>query len=197
MRRVAKFASEEQETMPGHKTHDTNGIAAIGALVPASYAVLHLGLGDAPAAAYSGMLVVVGSHVWATWMLSPDLDIDSAIYDRWGPLRWLWWPYQKVIPHRSWFSHSGVSGVLRLAYLALALWLLLAALAWAGQSGLGLNSVPDYHTWFWDWLTRSVQASGTRPALLIVAGVVIADLLHVGADIVTSEIKGFWKQVWR
>lgn len=179
--------------MPNHQTHDRIGLVAVGPLVPASYAALHYGLHDAPAAAYSGMLIIVASHLWATWMLSPDLDIDSAIYDRWGPLRGLWWPYQKLVPHRSWFSHSGVSGVLRLAYLVGALWLLLYALAWLGQAALGIVGTPAYHQQFWDWLTSAVRGAGTRPALLIVAGVVVADLLHVGADLVTSEIKGFWK----
>lgn len=180
--------------MPNHKTHDQIGITAVGPLVPASYIAL-LSIGDAPAAAYTGMLLVVGSHVWATWMLSPDLDIDSAIYDRWGPLRWLWWPYQRLIPHRSWFSHSGVSGVFRLAYLAAAIWAVLWLLAALGQVALGIAGVPDFQQHYFDWLTSSVQASGTRPALLIVAGVVIADLLHVTADLTTSEIKGFWKRL--
>jgi uncharacterized metal-binding protein len=141
------------------------------------------------------MLIVVGSHIWATWMLSPDLDIDSAIYDRWGPLRWLWWPYQRLVPHRHWVSHSGVSGVLRLAYLTVAIWAVLWVLSWLGQAVLGLAGVPDYQQQFLTWLTSSVQASGTRPILLIMAGVVIADLLHVSADLITSEIKGFWRRI--
>ena len=177
--------------MPDHKTHDQLGLGAAALLIPGSYAALHYGLGAAPAAAYSGMLLVVGSHLWATWMLSPDLDINSAIYDRWGPLRWLWLPYQVFTPHRSWFSHSGISGALRLVYLALAVWLALAALWWAGEQIPGIDDLPHYHTTFWRWLTSSVQA-GAWPAALIVAGVVIADLVHVAADLVTSEIKGWW-----
>jgi uncharacterized metal-binding protein len=176
--------------MPNHETHDRIGLLAAGPLLPASYVAL-AALGDAPAAAYSGMLIITGSHLWATWMLSPDLDIDSAIYDRWGPFKGLWWPYQKVVPHRSWFSHSGISGVLRLGYLAVALWCVLYALVWLGSNALGLAAIPAYHAQFQDWLTSQVQVQGTRPALLIIAGVVIADLLHVAADLVTSEIKGW------
>jgi uncharacterized metal-binding protein len=165
---------------------------AAAALLPASYAVLNYGLAEPPAAAYSGALVVVGSHIWATWMLSPDLDIDSAIYDRWGPFRGLWWPYQKLTPHRSWFSHSGLSGPLRLVYLALALWAALGGLALFGQAVLGIAETPAYQDQFWGWLMSSVE-TGRRPALLIVAGVVVADLVHVVADLITSEIKGFWR----
>jgi uncharacterized metal-binding protein len=176
--------------MPDHKTHDQLGLVAAAALIPGSYGALHYGLGAAPAAAYSGMLLVVGAHLWATWMLSPDLDINSAIYDRWGPLRWLWWPYQRVVPHRSWFSHSGVSGAFRLVYLALAAWLALAGLWWAGVYLLRIADTPVYHDVYWQWLTSSVQAAGPWPAALIVAGVVVADLVHVGADLLTSELKG-------
>lgn len=178
--------------MPNHETHDKLGMYAVAALLPASYAALNYGLGEPPQLAYTGALVVVSSHIWATWMLSPDLDIDSAIYDRWGPFRYLWWPYQKLTPHRSWFSHSGVSGALRLVYLSLALWVVLAGLALFGQAVLGIAETPAYHDQFWGWLTSSVD-TGRRPALLIVAGVVVADLVHVVADLVTSEIKGFWK----
>lgn len=179
--------------MPDHKTHDQLGLIAAAALIPSSYAVLHYGLDAAPAAAYSGMLLVVGSHLWATWMLSPDLDINSAIYERWGPLRWLWLPYQTFTPHRSWFSHSGISGAFRLVYLALAVWMVLWVLTWFGQAALRISETPAYHDQFWSWLTSSVQAAGPWPAVLIVAGVVIADLVHVVADLVTSEVKGLWR----
>jgi uncharacterized metal-binding protein len=164
---------------------------AAAALLPASYLTLRYGLDDPPAAAYTGMLLVVGSHIWATWMLSPDLDIDSAIDDRWGPLRFLWLPYQKLTPHRSWFSHSGVSGILRLLYLGAALWLLLALLAWTGQEVLGIAEAPAYHDIYIDWLNSSVEATGPRPVWLLVAGVVIADIVHVWADLTTSELKWF------
>ena len=60
-------------------------------------------------------------------LLSPDLDTRSRPSRRWGPLQLLWWPYRKLLKHRSLFSHSPVLGTGgRLAYLAgLAL-----ALAW-------------------------------------------------------------------
>jgi uncharacterized metal-binding protein len=182
---------ENPQTVPGHKTHDKLGMYAAAALLPASYVALRYGLGDPPAAAYTGTLMVVGSHIWATWMLSPDLDIDSAIDDRWGPLRFLWLPYQKLTPHRSWFSHSGISGILRLLYLGAALWLLLALFAWIGQELLGIAETPAYHDMFFNWLNSSVDAAGPRPVWLLVAGVVIADLVHVGADLTTSELKWF------
>ena len=59
-------------------------------------------------------------------MLGPDLDIHSIQYRRWGPLRWIWLPYQIAIKHRSHFSHGPVIGTaLRIAYLSI--WLALFA----------------------------------------------------------------------
>lgn len=70
-----------------------------------------------PAAITAGYLI-------GGWLLSPDLDCYPAVSNplkRWGPFRWIWLPYRKLIKHRSWISHSYVIGVtLQLIYLALA-----------------------------------------------------------------------------
>ena len=50
-------------------------------------------------------------------LLSPDLDTHSLPTRRWGPLRLLWWPYRKLLRHRSLLSHGPFIGTLgRLAY---------------------------------------------------------------------------------
>ena len=60
-------------------------------------------------------------------MLGPDLDIHSVQYTRWGPLRWIWLPYQIAIKHRSNLSHGPIIGTaLRVLYLSV--WLSLFAL---------------------------------------------------------------------
>jgi uncharacterized metal-binding protein len=52
-------------------------------------------------------------------LLSPDLDTRSNPTRRWGPLRLLWWPYRRLLRHRSLLSHSPLLGTCgRLAYLA-------------------------------------------------------------------------------
>ena len=60
--------------------------------------------------------------------LSPDLDTRSNPSRRWGPLRLLWWPYRRLLAHRSLLSHSPLLGtagrLLYLAALAVALCLL-------------------------------------------------------------------------
>jgi uncharacterized metal-binding protein len=56
---------------------------------------------------------------------------------------------------------------------------------------LGIAEAPSYHDLFVSWLTSSVTTAGPRPVWLLVAGVVIADIVHVWADLSTSELKWF------
>lgn len=66
-----------------------------------------------PSGLLGGLAFVVGG-LW----LSPDLDTNSKPLKRWGLLQGVWWPYRKLIPHRSLFSHGPLIGTaLRLAYL--------------------------------------------------------------------------------
>ncbi|NJK78393.1 MAG: DUF2227 family putative metal-binding protein [Chloroflexaceae bacterium] len=164
--------------MPGHATHDKIANVAVLAIAPLSFATLRL-LGDDPTAAYTGTLIMVGAHLFGSWLLSPDLDLDSAVDDRWGPLRFIWVPYMKLIPHRSFFSHSGFSAVLRLLYLYAAIMIVLLILGGL-PSLFGIATIP-YHLLFFDWLWGTVRDT-TRPAILIVVGVVMSDLVHVLAD---------------
>jgi uncharacterized metal-binding protein len=74
-------------------------------------------------------LIAASAHLLGGLYLSPDLDLKSKPFKRWGVLRVLWLPYQKLIPcHRHWLSHGVIVGsVVRLLYLAtlfLPLWFL-------------------------------------------------------------------------
>jgi uncharacterized metal-binding protein len=65
-------------------------------------------------------MAAVGFLAGGLW-LSPDLDTRSRATRRWGPLALLWWPYRRVLSHRSALSHTPLLGSAgRLAYLALA-----------------------------------------------------------------------------
>ncbi len=73
-------------------------------------------------------IIAGASHFLGGYWLSPDLDIKSRPFLRWGVLKIIWLPYQRLIPHRSPLSHAPVLGsLLRLAYLAawlFPLWLI-------------------------------------------------------------------------
>jgi uncharacterized metal-binding protein len=64
-------------------------------------------------------LIAASSHLLAGLYLSPDLDLKSLPWKRWGLLRFIWLPYQRI-PHRHWLSHAPVVGSIgRLLYLGL------------------------------------------------------------------------------
>lgn len=66
---------------------------------------------------HGGLIAGATFFLGGLW-LSPDLDTNSLAIKRWGILKNLWWPYQKIIPHRSFLSHSPLLGTaLRLSYL--------------------------------------------------------------------------------
>jgi uncharacterized metal-binding protein len=64
-------------------------------------------------------LIAASSHLLGGLYLSPDLDLKSLPWKRWGALRFLWIPYQRI-PHRHWLSHAPIVGSIgRLLYLGL------------------------------------------------------------------------------
>ncbi|MEX1316654.1 MAG: metal-binding protein [Synechococcaceae cyanobacterium] len=79
---------------------------------------LPLGLAFAPALGPAGVVSAATGVLLGGLLLSPDLDTHSNSTRRWGPLRLLWWPYRRVLSHRSLLSHSPLLGTAgRLAYL--------------------------------------------------------------------------------
>jgi uncharacterized metal-binding protein len=67
----------------------------------------------------AGVAVAGGSFLLGGLLLSPDLDTRSNATRRWGPLRLLWWPYRRLLSHRSMVSHTPLLGSAgRLLYLA-------------------------------------------------------------------------------
>ena len=76
----------------------------------------------------SGLIGGLAFLIGGLW-LSPDLDTSSKAQKRWGVFKGLWWPYQKLIPHRSIWSHSPFIGTtLRMTYLIALITLVLTLL---------------------------------------------------------------------
>jgi uncharacterized metal-binding protein len=134
----------------------------------------------------------LGSFLVSGLLFSDDLDTHSIEHKRWGLLRFIWLPYQKLIPHRSWLSHGLIVGpLLRIVYFAvaltLALWLALAALGRllpldAGGVVGGLLS----------FLGRSLV---THPDTWAVgfAGFLVGGTLHS----LTDGVWTWWRRAWR
>lgn len=129
-------------------------------------------------------LAIVGVLV-SGFFLSPDLDILSKPYQRWGWLRWLWWPYQRLIPHRSWLSHGPIIGtVLRVAYLV----------GWLSLLGVGLGWIGQQTGWWqwqveWQWLKASWQED-SQAWLVGLISLEVGAMGHYLSDFFGS----FWKR---
>ncbi len=128
--------------MPGARTHDLITLVSGVAL---AFPYYRLVAGGPSNVAAEGTAVFIAAHLISGIMFSPDLDLDSAIDNRWGIFFWIWRPYMWLVPHRSpWLSHGLVlPPLLRLAYFQLVITICLIALAWL----LGLVGivVPNYH----------------------------------------------------
>jgi uncharacterized metal-binding protein len=130
---------------------------------------------------------LIGAHLFSGLLLSNDLDIRAIEYRRWGPFRWIWWPYERLVPHRSWVSHGLVVGpLLRLAYLALAvdLCVVLVALAVCGTGGDGLGLMHRWHA-FWAQLVSGFPRRFGEGLL----GLVLGGALHSIPDWMQTTVR--------
>lgn len=165
--------------MPNGKTHDILGLAT-GPLV-AFLTYKATGLAEDAA-------VVAIAHVAATYFLSPDLDMNTSVYRRWGWFRWIWWPYRKAVRHRNWLSHSGVSAAIRLLYLVGVLGILSGVLGILfGQLGV----VEEAYAQIVQALHSSSEMQSLSASMLL--GAVTADLVHVAADLWWPIKQSRWK----
>jgi uncharacterized metal-binding protein len=167
--------------MPSGKVHDR--ITVIGAAVAAPTYYL---LTPVPKDLAAGVTLVV-AILFSGLFLSPDLDLNSSIYHRWGPLRFLWWPYQKLMPHRSYLSHSFIVGpLLRVAYFAVMMWGLFRFGTWIAsffitfdRNGIS-KRYADVVVGLWQTYPWDVEMAAL--------GIFLGTALHCGADIVVSRL---------
>src|SRR5215218_6621755 len=102
--------------MPSGKTHDMVTLV----LAPPTFAAAWGLTGSVWLSATATVAMIFGGL-----MFGPDLDIQSRQYTRWGPLRFLWWPYKVILPHRSRLSHSILIGTqIRVIYFLAVITLL-------------------------------------------------------------------------
>ncbi|MCX7925675.1 MAG: metal-binding protein [Fimbriimonadales bacterium] len=131
--------------------------------------------------------LAIASYTFSGVWLSSDLDVDSSAYRRWGPLRVLWYPYQKLVPHRSWVSHGlGIGPILRVAYLIAVLLLLIFGLNWV-LARIGLALQVDAHSWLLhatDWIFTY-----QREAWALVIGLVAGGAAHSLLDFAHTRLK--------
>ena len=110
--------------------HDSAEDLASGRRHDKSIWILSLPLGIAVGLVlgWAAALIAAASCLTGGLWLSPDLDTRSNALRRWGALGFLWWPYQRLIPHRSLWSHGPVLGTIARLGVLLA-WCLIVAMA--------------------------------------------------------------------
>ena len=166
--------------MPGARTHDVITIISGSALAPLTYIIL-ISQDIPPGTATLDTAILFGAHLLSGMMFSPDLDIDSAIDNRWGAFGWIWRPYMWAVPHRSrWLSHGLIiPPLLRLGYFAGVLTLLFLAVAWLfGRFGI---VVPNYHEQLALYLLQ-LSHDHPREVFLLLFGFVTGGAAHSIAD---------------
>jgi uncharacterized metal-binding protein len=174
--------------MPNGRTHDVITVVTAAVATPVVLTSSLPEIGTVTAA------VLVGTYL-ASWLIfSPDLDLQSRPYRRWGPLRFIWIPYQKMIPHRSWISHSFIFGpLIRVVYFAL-----MVTLLYLGGMALINLFTPIDSTGTLLKISRTVTGwVGTHPTIIsyALAGLVIGGASHTLADIVYSWVKRKMKRL--
>lgn len=110
------------------------------------------------------VLIFSLSYLFGTFFLSPDLDIDSSAYERWGLLKVLWWPYKILFKHRG-LSHHPVFGPLTILTNFGIIIVILLVLA-----GYSLFMIP------------------VDILFIIIPGLVLSIEIHILVDMISSEI---------
>ncbi|MBI3653340.1 MAG: metal-binding protein [Acidobacteria bacterium] len=168
--------------MPSAKTHDfiTFALAVPTALVSYYFT------GN-----WTLTLITTVAMLFGGLMFGPDLDIQSKQYTRWGPLRFIWWPYKVALSHRSRFSHGIVFGTLiRIAYFLIVVSLLLAIVLFAREKYLhhrvnGVSEVQDAFTYIWEIL-KPIKRNYLIAAF---AGLWLGAASHTASDVLGSFFK--------
>lgn len=130
-------------------------------------------------------------------MFGPDLDIQSRQYTRWGPLRFLWWPYKVALRHRSRWSHSIMLGTLvRIIYFLAIVTIILAVSlyireAYIHRAAAGLGPFTDAIGRVWEIV------SPIKRGYLITAfaGLWVGASSHTITDVLGSFFKSVKKSI--
>ena len=164
--------------MPSGKTHDRITLWTLPWIVGGTLILTRNGeLG----------LIVASGFLFSGLMFGPDLDIYSVQFKRWGILRYLWLPYQKLFRHRSFFSHGLIIGtVVRLLYFLAIVLILAIVLVAIAQLLFGFD---------WNWQVfivnnfNLIKQEYTAEAIALFTGLELGAMSHVLSDLLGSMYK--------
>src|SRR5262249_29050034 len=169
--------------MPNARPHD----ALTYAIIPLTFIAAEFYWGD-----HATSAIATVAMLFSGLMFGPDLDLDSKPYRRWGPLKFLWKPYQVALPHRSVLSHGPVLGtIIRIVYFLIVFSLFAATLLYARHryvNGAQNTWLGEFDTLKSD-LFALFDKTDSRYLWGAFAGLWVGALAHTTADIVWSAIK--------
>src|SRR5918998_6494490 len=168
--------------MPSGKTHDMVTLV----LAPPTFAAAWGLTGSVWLSAAATVAMLFGGL-----MFGPDLDIQSKQYTRWGPLRFLWFPYKAVFRHRSRWSHGIVFGTLiRVVYFAAVVTVVAWAGAYARAAFLAGGATPGWREVVQAWglveATAAGYGVGPGAAAAVLAGLWWGAASHTLTDVAWS-----------
>lgn len=125
--------------------------------------------------------LMTAGHLVGGLFLSPDLDLASLAYYRWGFFKGVWKPYQSVIPHRSWFfhrnvlSHAPIVGSLgRVLYLGVIVFFVLWLIDNAAKTTWGVA--------LWNFLNKN-----RLTLIYLFLGLEVSAWVHLAMDIAATN----------
>lgn len=196
--------------MPKYKTHDR--ITVLSSLICSG--CLYLLTQSTGLTITTGVSIIAGGFLlngdldWDSSDLIVDDDIEpkeekelrkkyksSRIYNRWGVIKYIWWPYKKIFSHRSFFTHGLLIGeTIRYLYLTLMSVVLLLL------GNIGIASINSFYkdksikilqviemTFYQITKIINLARGNLRIILIILIGLTIGSLLHSIADILESK----------
>lgn len=171
--------------MPSGKVHDRITITAAVLSVPAWFML-------APTSTFPTYIGALTAFVLSGYLLSDDLDTKSLALKRWGPLRFIWTPYRKLVPHRSWLSHGIVVGPIgRVVYISLAAWLIARGVLWLVNEWLIRVNRDSVLQSVSIWIASSLYHHAAW-TLWCFCGLILGGIAHSVADWLWSGFKRIW-----
>ncbi len=135
--------------------------------------------------------IVTGALLFGGLMFGPDLDIQSKQYTRWGPLRFIWFPYKVALSHRSRLSHGILFGTLiRIVYFLAVVTLLLAIALFIRDkfflnAPTGVEEMQSAFTRIWE-IFKPIRRDYLLAAF---AGLWLGAASHTASDVISSFFK--------
>ncbi len=174
--------------MPSGKTHDRITFLLVVPTFFAAYALtrqLEVSLFATLAMLFGGL------------MFGPDLDISSRQYYRWGYLRLIWLPYQRLFSHRSIFTHGIFVGtVVRIGYFCLVVALIALTSFYSLQ--LFEHKEPNVEALLRNLTIQTIRVIQSIPLdylIVTLVGIWLGAASHTLADLITTTFKQIIKSL--